>query len=461
VARFALIDGPRPIEALRVAKHAALESKSNSRVVAKRLRWMTALPNFVLYQSGTLCVVLTTLLVWPFLGRVLTQSQLGEVSLHLAIASIMAPALALGTHLYLANRFASERNLGKAAEARTAVSLTSTLYLVAILAVAGSFILAEIGVLLPVALSCASSSYLVTAGVTRGINRPVMFAVFALAVQVIGLFGLGFVTAATDDLRTGVLAYVLTIGVPVASQYLLLRRQLGPVEWSGVMRILRASASLVPHLVLAVALLTMMRVLVALQLGNQAAANYTFASLIIGGSITIGASLDAHWSVRAQAAPTIHELASKLSRNQSMTQLLLLVSSVGVVLFLFMGLHLWLPSGYDAEGVIIAVICALPAASLQALADGRAAVLMWMDRPGLVSASTALGTSVTIMLAYFLLPEFGWPVIGIVLTVGLSVRALATFWSARIVSPLSRVGSRNFVMLSIQVVSAVMLFAFV
>lgn len=443
-----------------VARHAALETAGSNGVGVKRQKWVSALPIFLLYQSGTLCVVLTTLLVWPFLGRVMSQSRLGEISMHLAIASIMAPALSLGTHLYLANRLASERDDGIAVEARTAVSLTSVLYLVAILAVFGSLMLTGPGFLISVSLSCASSSYLVTAGVARGVDRPAIFAVFALTVQVVGLFGLGFVTATTDDLRTGVLVYVLTIGIPVAFQYLLLRKQVGPVDSSSVMRILRASASLVPHLVLAVALLTMMRVLVALLLGNQAAANYTFASLIIGGSITIGASLDAHWSVRAQAAPTIHALTLTLSRNQSKTQMLLLVTSVGVALFLFVGLNLWLPAGYDAEGVILAVLCALPAASLQALADGRAAVLMWMDRPGLVSASTAIGTSVTIVLAYFLLPEFGWPVIGMVLTVGLSVRALATAWCARIVCPLSRVGSRNFVMLSIQVVSAVTLFAF-
>lgn len=444
-----------------MARRAAVRSRS-TRGSGEIQNWMTALPTFVLYQSGMLCVVLTTLFVWPFLGRVLTQSRLGEVSLQLAMASIIAPALSLGTHLYLANKIASAKGVDSPVEARTAISLTSVLYIVALVAISASFISSGVGILLPVSLACASSAYLVTAGVTRGLNRPAIFAIFALTVQVLGLLGLGFVTAITEDIRSGALIYVLLIGVPVVSQYLLMRKQLGGAKWWSVSQTLRASAKLVPHLVLAVALLTMMRVLVANQLGNEAAANYTFASLIIGGSITIGSSLDAHWSVRAQAARSIHDLTITLGRNQGKTQMLLLMTSVCVALFSFVGLDFWLPAGYDSHGVVVAVICALPAASLQAIADGRAAVLMWMDRPGLVSASTAAGTSATIAIAYFLLPVFGWAIIGLVLTVGLSVRALATAWSARMVSPQSRVGSRNVVMLSIQLITAlVIFFAFV
>lgn len=440
-----------------MTRHESKRFETRRRVVVRHK--LRALKAFTLYQSGTLWVVLTTLLVWPFLGRVLSQSQLGEASVHLAIASIAAPALALGTHLYLANRFAAAKAQRSNVEARTALLLTSVLYLVAVLTICGSFVVVDAGVLLPVSLSFASAAYLVTAGVARGVDRPAIFAASGLAVQVLGLLGLGLAAAATDDFRRGVLAYVIMIGVPVAWQFVLLRNQMGIVPWSLVARTLRASSSLVPHLVLAVALLTMMRVLVAIQLGNEAAANYTFASLIIGGSITIGASLDAHWSVRAQAAPSSRTLNSELLRNQNRTQMLLLMTSTGVLFFLSVGLPLWLPAGYDSRGIVLAVLCALPAASLQAVADGRAAVLMWMDRSGLVSASTAVGTFVTFALAYLLLPEFGWPVIGIVLTTGLSVRALATTWSVHVVCPESRVGRGNFFMLAIQAASAATLFS--
>ncbi len=414
---------------------------------------------FVLYQSGTLSVVTSTLFVWPLLGRILSQNALGGISFHLAVASILAPVLCLGSHLYLTNRIASRKDVGIAIEARAAVALTMTLYLISIITVLISFIVESPDALISVSLSCGLSAYLVTSGVMRGVNRPRAFALFVFTVQVLGLLGLGLATASTEELRSGVFLYVLIIGMPVFSQYSILKEHLVSVEPRSVMRALGKSASLIPHLVLAVALLMMMRVLVSVQLGDQAAANYTFASLIIGGSITVGASLDAHWSVRAQASKTTYSLARLLSRNQNKTQMLLLVVSAGLVLFLLFGLNLWLPIGYDSSGLKIAVICALPAASLQAIADGRAAVLMWMNRPGLVSVGTAMGTSVAIGLAFLLLPEFGWQVIGLVLTSGLSIRTLVTALSARRVCPESRVGSLNFFLLIIQAIFASILLA--
>lgn len=442
-----------------MARHAYKDPDTRNRVPVQS-GWLNSFRVFALYQSGTLCVVLTTLLVWPFLGRVLSQDQLGEISVHLAIASIAAPALALGSHLYLANRFASLGAQSSAVEARTAITLTSALYLTSAVAICGSFLVPDGGVFLLASLSSASAAYLVTAGVARGVNTPRAFAACALVVQVLGLLGLGIAAAATGDLRNGVLVYVGMIGLPVALQFVLLRKRSGTVRCSLVARTLRAAATLVPHLVLAVALLTMMRVLVAVQLGNEAAANYTFASLIVGGSITIGASLDAHWSIRAQDATSSQALDSRLLKNQKKTQVILLIATAGVVAFLWVGLPLWLPDGYFSRGIIFTVLCALPAASLQALADGRAAVLMWTGRPGLVSAATAAGTTVTIALAYLLLPRLGWPVIGAVLTAGMSVRAITTTLTVRALCPGSRVGTSNCLMLTLQVVSAAVLVAF-
>lgn len=425
----------------------------------KDRRKLTIISDFILYQSGTICVVLTTLFVWPFLGRILSPILLGELSFQLATASILAPALCLGAHLYLANRMASRRDLGIQIEARTAVALTFTLYTTSLLAIGSSFLFDSQDVLISVGLSCAISAYLVTSGVMRGIDRPKPFGVLVFCVQVLGLVGLGWGAATTGELRSGIVIYVMMIGIPVLAQHLMLKEQKMPASWRSMMSMLGKSARLVPHLVLAVALLMMMRVLVAVQLGNQAAANYTFASLIIGGSITIGASLDAHWSVRAQASKTMNVLTTALSRNQCKTQVILLVSSAGVSLFLFLGLGLWLPADYDSVGVSVAVICSLPAASLQAIADGRAAVLMWTNKPGLVSVSTALGTLVTIALAYFLLPIYGWAVLGAVLTAGLSVRAVLTTLSSRLICPQSRVGTRNLALLFAQFVFAAALFS--
>lgn len=418
-----------------------------------------ALSQFVLYQSGMLSVVVTTLFVWPLIGRILDQGALGSISFHLAVASILAPALCLGSNLYLANRMASGRSSSIATEVRTAIILTASLYSVSLLTSIISLAVPPSDVLISISLSCATSAYLVTSGVMRGIDRPGPFALFVFSVQVLGLLGLGLVTASTGELRGGVLVYVLMIGTPVVVQHAMLKEHMAYVAPWSMMRALTKSASLVPHLVLAVALLMMMRVLVSVRLGSEAAANYMFASLIIGGSITIGASLDAHWSVRAQVSTTAHSLTRLLSRNQNRTQLILLTVSAALALFLTFALDVWLPVGYDRTGMKVAVVCALPAASLQAIADGRAAVLMWLGRPGLVSVGTALGTSVTIALAFLLLPLCGWQVIGLVLPLGLSVRAIMTALFARRVCPQSHLGLLPLFLLFAQIMLALALLA--
>ncbi|WP_426996760.1 hypothetical protein [Pseudarthrobacter sp. N5] len=335
-------------------------------------------------------------------------------------------------------------------EAQTAVILASALYATAVIFACGSFLAGPAEIQASIALSCALGAYLVTTGVARGINRPVTFAASMFLVQVCGLVALGMTTAVHQSLREGMLVYILIIGIPVCTLYWVLRNSLTRVTWHGIFGVLRKSSGLVPHLVLAVAMLMMIRILVSIRLGNDAVANYTFASLVIGGSITIAASLDAHWSVRAQASKSIDILQSALRRNQTKTQLLLMITSIGIALFLLLILDPWLPGGYDRNAVITAVLFALPGASLQAVADGRAAVLMWINRPALISVSTALGTFSTMLLAYYLMPIYGWPSVGLCLTTGLAVRAFTTIVMARKFSAGSTVGAVNLVFLLAQ-----------
>lgn len=444
---------------LALARDMQAEKSLRQPVSKLRFRRLGAAGHFLLYQSGMLAVVVTTLAVWPLLGRLLAPALVGELSLQLAIASISAPALCLGAHLYLANRLASPKNLETGTETLTAVVITGTLYSVSLVAVGMSFVFEHSQVPVSLALSFAFSAYLVTSGVMRGVNRPALFGAFVVCVQILGLVGLGLRAAETAQLRHGVLIYVLLVGVPVAAQYLMLRDQLSTFNWRGVTKTLAKSASLVPHLVLAVALLMAMRILVSIQMGNQATANYTFASLVIAGSLTIGASLDAHWSVRAQASKTIRDLNEALLQSQRRIQAILMLVAVGVAAFLFLGLDHWLPAGYDKASVKLAVAFSLPAASIQAIADGRAAALMWTRRPGLISASTSLGTFTAIVLAYFLIPMHGWPMVGVALVAGLSLRALLTTYSTRVVCPQSRVGVVNCSFLCAQFVFAGILFA--
>ncbi|GAP60602.1 hypothetical protein AHiyo1_41620 [Arthrobacter sp. Hiyo1] len=416
--------------------------------------------SFFLFQSGPASIIVTTLFVWPLLGHILDQRLLGELSLQLAISSIASPALCLGTNLYLANRLSAGPESDRRSEAKTALWVTGVLYgLSGLLAFSSLFLDAWL-FLIPFALSCANAAYLVTSGVMRGIDQPVPYSIVTFVVQIFGLFSLGFLASISHRLQIAVLAYVGVITIPVLWQYCLLRKKTLHTEIRSIVPVLRASASLVPHLVLAVALLMMMRILVSLKVNNEAVANYTFAALIIGGTLTVAASLDAHWSIRAQASPSLASLTGVLRRNQTRIQTILLFMSGGIVLFLFLGLRVWLPPGYDAKHLVLTVLLALPAAAMQALADGRSAVLMYFNKAGRVSIATMVGAVTTLIMAYTLLPIYSWPVAGLCVTAGMFSRMVAVNVFARQIFRTNTVGALGAAMVMVQILYAGVLLAF-
>ncbi|MEJ8282716.1 hypothetical protein WKI33_02395 [Curtobacterium citreum] len=192
------------------------------------------------------------------------------------------------------------------------------------------------------------------------------------------------------------------------------------------MRIGLQALGLVPHLVLAVATLLLARIIVGLVSGPIGLAGFQYASLLIGGVTTIGASLDAHWSVRAQAATSETELRSLLNRNLVRIQAVLVAVAAGVVFFVFALLPFWLPPTYDADAVRGAVLVSLSAGSFQALADNRAAALMWLGRSGAVSAGTSVGVIVASGSCLLLVTAFGWESAGAAIALGTASRALIT-----------------------------------
>lgn len=402
-----------------------------------RRRSLTAVMPFVMFQSGPFAVGITTLFVWPFLGNVMTKELLGSLSLALAVSSIASPALAGGLHLLLANRLASSRSQFTLTDARVAKYATSLLFVLAILTSAASQIFDIQSILPGLALSCATGTYLLASGIMRGANKPITFAFITVATQILGLLVLGFVAAFSKSLITGITAYIPVVSISLFAVHIILRRWSFTAAPAALGRVIADGFRLVPHLVLAVALLMIMRVLVNYLFGHAALAEYTFASLVIGGMLTAASSLDAHWSVRAQHAGTEPGLTLLLRRNQTRIQGSLALLSILVVCFVYFYLPVWLPANYNNSLVAMTVFLAIPAASFQAYADGRSALFMWKNRPGLISMSTAIGTSVAIILALFLLPNFGWVLAGACITAGAVVRAIFAEGMAR------RIGSHR------------------
>lgn len=415
---------------------------------------------FALYQVGPICIVISTLLIWPALGRFLSPATVGDLSLILATMSLLSPVLCCGAHLYVANRLASAEMQARLPEVQTAAVLSLGLYGLSIVASASGLLLDWPMVQISVALASANAAYMVASGVMRGANQAWQFALISFVIQVVGLAALGFAFLVSDSFRLGVAAYIILIALPVSMQWKLLRVHVGKFNLPAVVGVLRLSVNLVPHLLLSVALLMAMRIVVSVRLGSEEVAYYTFAALLIGGTLTVASSLDAHWSIRAQSSLSPEAMRVVLQKNQMRCQVLLLLASLMMVTFLVVVLKVWLPSGYDHRSVMLAVLLGLPAAAMQSVADGRSALLVWSGRPGRISVSTAAGTFVTLGTAYVLLPVFGWPIAGVCISLGTALRMFCSILLARYVHPQSAVGFQTLLMVSIQILAAIALVVF-
>lgn len=379
---------------------------------------------FLLYQAGPVSTLITSLLVWPVLGRELSKTGVGQLSSTLAMASIAAPALCLGLNLYVANRLSNEPGRAGLIEGKLSHAITKILIVSGVLACLVGMLADSVGFSVA-GIALGSGAFLLVSGTLRGLNRAWSFGSYTFLIQVLALLALGLLFAATGGLAVPALSYVLIIGTGALFSYLAVGRASRMAEWSGAIVLLRSALRLVPHLILAVALLMAMRILVAGEAGQQALAGYQYASLLIGGVVTVAASLDAHWSIRAQRAESLDALLAILERNQLWIQLCSIVSMVLVVIFSFGVLSVWLPPGYPEEAIRITVLLAIPAGALQAYADGRSAVVMWAGRNGGVSISTTLGVVSALGIAAVLIPLWGWTVCGAAISVGALIRAIA------------------------------------
>lgn len=351
-----------------------------------------------------------------------------------ATSSLLAPALSLGLSHYLANRLALSSNLSRAAELKATRVLANILYGIALIGVCAGLLAHETVFCVAIAISAPTAVFLLCSSLLRGLNFPKTFATLTVFVQVIALLCLGLTVSVGNNILLGAAVFVGMSAAPLLVVNILARNPRGSATPAEVSRVLTLAATLVPHLVMAVATMLLMRLLVGIALGTAAAANYMFASLLIGGSLTIGASLDAHWSTRAQAATTLSQLSQILERNQARIQTSLLLVSLAATIFILAALNVWLPSSYDRRGVVVTVALGMSAAAFQAAADGRSALLMWLGKTFQISVATAAGGLSTLGLALLVLPLNGWQVAGLCIAAGMAVRAvLATIFSLRTV----------------------------
>ncbi|WP_157510053.1 lipopolysaccharide biosynthesis protein [Frondihabitans sp. Leaf304] len=408
--------------------------------------------NFLAFQAGTASVGITALFVWPWIGRQISQSELGTISGCLAVASIAAPLLTMALHLTLANHFSHDPGSKRNTEGRVAFSWTLGLAATSIILSLANY--SGVLVIDVVALSAASAVSLMVTGTTRGLNAPGAFALATFVSQIGGLIVLGF-GLAVGSLHVGVVLYVLFSAVGLIIQTVLVGQNPFRRNYEGALALLRRSSRLVPHLILAVVLLMTMRLLVGAIEGPSALGQFQYASLLIGAVTTFASTLDAHWSVRAQAERTSEGLSQRLSEQQTRVQMTLVVVTLVSVAFCAFGLRFWLPSGYPIDSIRLAVLLALPAGAFQAFADGKAAFAMWHSANGMVSRSTVIGVASALLSGLFLVSLGGWPLVGLALLIGSVIRAGVIWVSAKSLPGFSRFPTSARVLIIVQIVISI------
>lgn len=403
-------------------------------------RWVPGrLLQFAAFQSGPVALAATALLVWPILGRLMEPSDIGRISGALAVASIAAPACTFGVHQHVPNLIARHGSRTKAVRELAISRVAALLWtVVSLLAAAVSGVSGSPAAATAAVVAAAASSIIV-AGTARGAADPCWYAIATVVVQIGGLLALGLTFAETRSLSLATVAYASVLAVPAFVQAL---RYSGPlrVPRPFLHGVLQSSLGLVPHLVLAVALMMAMRLLVQVERGNAALGHYQYAALLIGAVTTLASSLDAQWSTAAQGMGTAAGVDQYLRRKQQHLQAFLLATCALVALFGMVALPLWLPEGYDVRPIRVALACALPAAALQAVADMLSARAMWAGQNRVVSGATAISVAIALVFAAFAIESVGWEMAGLAITVGAGSRtfALAVLSRSRLARILSR-----------------------
>ena len=398
----------------------------------------------------------TTLIVWPVLGRVLAPAALGQLSGVLAASSILAPVITLGTHLHVANRLARDPARAKGADGRLVRTILGILIALAAASIVGLACTRGIVPLQITAIVTSTACSILAVGVARGLDRAAFFAVLTIWSQFLALLLLTVVAALSGSLDAGIATYASALVLGSVVVLPLVKAGSDPASSERPREIALRSVHLVPHLVLAVATLLLARIVVGIVSGPVGLAGFQYASLLIGGVTTIGASLDAHWSIRAQSAGNEQALADVLGRNLIRIQAMLIVVAAGVVFFVVVLLPVWLPPGYEVAAVRSAVLVSLSAGAFQALADNRSAALMWLGRSASVSAATTVGVAIGTVSCFAFVSAFGWEAAGAAIALGTAARALVTVLLLRHAAPHLRLTGRSVAVTAVSITLVVL-----
>lgn len=335
-----------------------------------------------LYSAGILASALNAVLLWPFLARIATPVQVGELVAALSIASALTPVTTLGVGVFILRESQTDSD-----EVREQVMLTSNLcgrllrscgYILALAALPMSLTLAA-GVLATV----AAAQTVVKTSELRGRDASLRFWFAVLMGQSLSLMLIPVYLRFCawlewpSDWRAGlILASICSV------EFTHRLAKFGGGDTSSRARAWRAYGSAirfgiryVPNLILVVLLTQSVRLMSALQLGAAQLAALQFA-VVVGSvpysvvqSISGTISVDSFRLARVEAIDLLGERHKRLSLLALASQAVLTAASSAIFFRL-------LPRAYDAAEIATAatwILAAGPAAVWAEYEAGRAA----------------------------------------------------------------------------------------
>lgn len=341
-----------------------------------------------LYLSGVLAVALNSLVFWPWLGHVLDVGDLAAVVGIATTSALIAPVVLAGLHAFALRTLAG----GDEEERRFAYAAVPWAVLLAAVTAAAGWALVGIGHQLPGVVAVwtgMTSAALIASAALRGVDAPRSFALHALISQSGALACLGLLSVTGVGLDRALLVTASALLVPSLAVALYVAR------WDHLLESLRRAAKfsvpLVPHLVLAVGLVQVIKLLVVAVGSSQDVAAFQFAALVAGGATTVVQGFSSHLTTDALRAHGGAEFDAALQRAHESLYLLSGAGLAAMGLFVWTLLPAWLPDQVDQQAVVIGLALMAPSVLLQVIGDVGSAGLMKVARTSLVSLATGIG----------------------------------------------------------------------
>jgi O-antigen/teichoic acid export membrane protein len=377
-----------------------------------------------LYTIGVAVQGLATLMVLPFVTRILGAAEYGPVALGLSIIQVGAALTIAGLPIAI-TRVHFDPGDGPA-RSRALVGLVVGISVVVV--TAALLLVPAVGVTIALPVATVGAVALVVAGqaLLRARGRPLLFVLTAMG-STVGAHAVALVaTALVDRTSTVYLAGYLVGAVVTAAATMVIAPPLLPWRVPGAMAEgLRIALPVLPHAAAILVLFSADPLIVTALLGVTDAGRYQVAMMLGMATLALLNGINNAWAPAIMSADAEDRWAF-LARTVRPILMVGAVGSLGLALIAPIAVRVLAPSEFGhgdlAEVAQIISLCALP----QAIYLGASAVLFNEKRTTLLAVSTPIAVGIYVVVAVVLVGQLGLLGMALAKLIGFVVLAVAT-----------------------------------